>query len=75
MVKWQPVTASGSENLVPLTRAYAPVEPPLTRSLLAVAITMEVFLLGLVAVAPLGGVSQTISPLAQNGHGCSLLHA
>ncbi len=65
MVKWQPVTASGSENLVPLTRAYAPAEPPLTRSLLAVAITMEVFLLGLVAVAPLGGVSQTISPLAR----------
>lgn len=35
------------------------------RRLLAIAALVEAFLLGLVAVAPLGGVSQSISPLAR----------
>lgn len=40
-------------------------EPPEMRRLLAIAALVEAFLLGLVAVAPLGGVSQSISPLAR----------
>ncbi len=39
--------------------------PPEMRRLLAVAALVEAFLLGLVAAAPLGGVSQSISPLAR----------
>ena len=41
-----------------------PQSPPVRR-LLAIAALVEVFLLALVAVAPIGGVSQSISPLAR----------
>ena len=39
--------------------------PSPTKRLLAIALAMEVFIFGLVAVAPVAGVSQTISPLAR----------
>jgi hypothetical protein len=39
--------------------------PSPARRLLTIALAMEVFILGLVAVAPVAGVSQTISPLAR----------
>ena len=43
----------------------ASVSPSPTKRLLRVALAMEVFILGLVAIAPVAGVSQTISPLAR----------
>ena len=43
-------------------RSAARVSP---RTLVGVGVAVEAFLLALLAVAPLGGLSQTISPLAR----------
>ena len=45
--------------------ASGSLRPAPLRSLLGIAATVEFFLLALAAVAPIGGVSQTISPLAR----------
>ena len=42
----------------------APAAPALTVRLLGIALLLEFFFIGLVVVTPLGGISQTISPLA-----------
>ena len=53
---------SGKDKTMPPAKPTA--APSFTR-LLAIAAVIEAFLLALVAVAPIGGVSQTISPLAR----------
>jgi hypothetical protein len=43
----------------------ASASPERSKQLLAIALALEIFILGLVAVAPLAGISQTFSPLAR----------
>ncbi|MGO8946782.1 MAG: hypothetical protein ACLQUY_03770 [Ktedonobacterales bacterium] len=65
MFRQQPFAAAASNGPLTPVSAGAPEEPALTSRLLGIAALIELFLLALVAVAPLGGISQTISPLAR----------
>src|SRR5271166_5436768 len=64
MIGRQSLAPAGRNQRSTQVSTGAPAVPALTVRLLGIALLLEFFFIGLVVVTPLGGISQTISPLA-----------